>query len=200
MPGPVSNSSPANSATRERILNAAATVMHERGIARATTKEIARQAGFSEALLYKHFSDKQEIYLAVLRERIGVVSSAEDLVGVGDARENLVAITIRLMEFYARSFPMSASIFSDRDLLASWRDGMAAKGMGPSGPVNNLERYIAGEAAAGRLHAQSAHSAAALLCGAAFQQAFLACFDGLDHVPNAEALARQLVAEISPMP
>ena len=61
----------APSTTRDRILDAAATVMREKGIAKATTKEIARAAGYSEALLYKHFADKQEIYMGVLRERVG---------------------------------------------------------------------------------------------------------------------------------
>ena len=45
------------SSTRDRMLDAAYTVMRTRGLARATTKEIAREAGFSEAALYKHFED-----------------------------------------------------------------------------------------------------------------------------------------------
>jgi len=66
---------------RDTILDAAAQVMREKGLARATTKEIARTAGYSEALLYKHFADKQEIYLAVLHERIGGLMDARELVG-----------------------------------------------------------------------------------------------------------------------
>jgi AcrR family transcriptional regulator len=55
--------------TRDRILDAAAHIMRHDGIARATTKEIAQQAGFSEATLYKHFANKTEIFVAVLQER-----------------------------------------------------------------------------------------------------------------------------------
>ena len=45
-------------ATRDRILDAAARIMRTEGVARATTKQIASEAGYSEATLYKHFSDK----------------------------------------------------------------------------------------------------------------------------------------------
>src|SRR4051794_40616709 len=56
--------------TRDRILDAAAELMRTRGIIRTTTKEIAKAAGFSEATLYKHFRDKEELLLRVLRERM----------------------------------------------------------------------------------------------------------------------------------
>ena len=56
--------------TRDRILDAAAHVMRTRGFARTTTKEIARAAGYSEATLYKHFQDKTDLFLAVLKERL----------------------------------------------------------------------------------------------------------------------------------
>ena len=189
--------------TRETILDAAAKVMREKGIARATTKEIAREAGYSEALLYKHFADKQAIYLSVLKERVSGLADPVELAGTGDVHDNLVDVTVSLMEFYVGSFPMSASIFSDTDLLLAWREGMTARGAGPRSPIRMIERYIDGEIELGRLPAGSdAYAAAALLCGAAFQHAFLACFDGLEAVPQAQALAVRLVDAVglSPRP
>jgi len=179
---------------RDTILDAAAQVMREKGLARATTKEIARTAGYSEALLYKHFADKQEIYLAVLHERIGGLMDARELVGAKAVRENLVGLVTRLMSFYVQSFPMSASIFSDRELLATWRASMEAKGGGPRWPIRALEQYLQGELGEGRIRpGTDIASIAALLCGAAFQAAFLACFEGLDEVPRARPLAAGLV-------
>ena len=55
--------------TRERIVEAAERVMRERGLARGTTKEIARAAGYSEGTLYKHFESKEDLFLAMLTER-----------------------------------------------------------------------------------------------------------------------------------
>jgi len=179
---------------REKILDAAAQIMRERGLARATTKEIARAAGYSEALLYKHFADKQEIYLGVLHERIGGLSGASALVGTATVQQNAIELVRRLMAFYVKSFPMSASIFSDRDLLASWRASMSAKGGGPRSPVKMLRSYLEGERDAGRIPSTiDPDAVAALLCGAAFQAAFLACFEGRDAVQGERALATALV-------
>ena len=61
--------------TRDRILDAAAHVMRTLGFARTTTKEIARAAGYSEATLYKHFQDKTDLFLAVLKERLPSLGS-----------------------------------------------------------------------------------------------------------------------------
>ncbi len=183
-----------NTTTRDRILDAAAKVMREKGIARATTKEIAAGAGYSEALLYKHFADKQEIYMGVLRERVGAYSNPMGLVGTATVEHNLIAATEQLMAFYVESFPMSASIFSSTDLLGTWRKGIAAHGGGPETPLANLESYVSAEVAAGRLSAEvDPYAVASSLCGAAFQHAFLACFNGLDAVPDSEGLAQRLV-------
>jgi AcrR family transcriptional regulator len=179
---------------RETILDAAAAVMRDRGLANATTKEIARAAGYSEALLYKHFSDKQEIYMGVLRERLSPFDNPAELIGSRDVASNLIEVCVQLMRFYVGSFPMSASMFSSPRLLEAWRDGMTSKGSGPRSPVRAVERYLDGEIELGRVD-RTADSAAlaSLLCGAAFQNAFFACFDGLDAVPGEEELAQRLV-------
>jgi AcrR family transcriptional regulator len=58
------------SPTRQRILDAADHLMRTLGLARTTTKEIARGAGCSEAALYKHFAGKEDLFVAVLQERL----------------------------------------------------------------------------------------------------------------------------------
>lgn len=55
---------------RVRILDAAHELMLTVGLARATTKEIARAAGCSEAALYKYFDTKEELFVRVLAERL----------------------------------------------------------------------------------------------------------------------------------
>lgn len=189
-PGPDGPASP----TRERILDAAAEVLRERGIAGTTTRLVARAAGCSEALLYKHFSSSQEIYLSVLKERTGGLAVLGAEAGTGDVHGTLVDLVGNLCAFYVRSFPMSASVMSSPDLLAAWRAGMTERGAGPRSPVETLESYLAEERALGRLPGGTDEAAvAALLVGAAFQQAFLACFDGLEAVPHVRALAERLV-------
>ncbi|CAN5705300.1 TetR/AcrR family transcriptional regulator [soil metagenome] len=51
---------------REQICKIAMHVFSERGFSGTTTKEIATAAGVSEATVFKHFSNKDELYTAIL--------------------------------------------------------------------------------------------------------------------------------------
>jgi len=51
---------------RQAIVDAAIRVFSARSNAGATTAEIARQAGVSEPILYRHFASKRELYFACL--------------------------------------------------------------------------------------------------------------------------------------
>ncbi|QEW00170.1 TetR/AcrR family transcriptional regulator [Microbacterium caowuchunii] len=178
--------------TRERILDAAARVMRERGLGNASIKAIADEAGCSVALLYKYFDDQQAIYMGVLTERLGGMDILTD--PTVNPRADLAVIVERLMAFYVGSFPMSASIFSTPELLRAWREELIARGRGgPQTPLVIVERYVRQH-----LPALDAAAVAALLVGAAFQAAFLACFDGLTAVPHAADRARVLVAAVIP--
>src|SRR5882762_504227 len=53
---------------RQQLLEAAAFVFAERGFEGAATLSIARRAGVSEALLFRHFSSKKNLFRAVLRD------------------------------------------------------------------------------------------------------------------------------------
>ena len=180
--------------TRDRILDAAATVLRERGLARTTTKEIARAAGCSEALLYKHFTDKQELFLGVLAERAPRLDAPVDLVGRATVVENVTTLVGQLLAFYSRSFPMSASILGAPDLLAVHREGMRRRGAGPHGPALHVQAYLDAEVRNGRLaHGVDTEALSRALAGAALFEAFLAVYAGLDAVPDADARARSIV-------
>lgn len=184
--------------TRERILDAAAQIIRRDGLARATTRQIARAAGCSEALLYKYFPDKQDIFLRVLTERVPRVAAVEDLVGRGSVEENLQLLTAQLLAFYYESFPMAASIFSDTGLLAAHRKGMRDRGVGPHAPASLVAAYIRAEQEAERVPKNAdGDSIARLLVGAALHEAFLANYRG-DDLTDPVALASRLVAAALP--
>ena len=185
---------------RERILDAAASVMRERGVANTTTKAIAAAAGYSEAMLYKHFADKQELFLLVLKERLPALRVALAAAGTGDLAANLGAIVEQLMNYFAELFPMSVSIFSAPDLLVQHREGIARHGgLGPTGPIRMLTTYLDDERARGRIRSDADTTAAAqLLVGGAFHQGFLAAFEGKSTVTDAPALAAAAVAVALP--
>ncbi len=170
--------------------------MRRDGLARATTKEIAREAGCSEALLYKHFPDKQDIFLRMLSERSPRLGSASELPGTGTVTGNLESLVTDLLEFYAQTFPIAASIFSSTDLLTAHREAMTSRGAGPQGPVHLLACYLDQEAQRGRLpQACDTDAVARLLTGAALHEAFLAAYAG-EPTHEAAALAHRLVSAV----
>jgi AcrR family transcriptional regulator len=190
--------------TRDRILDAALHVMRTRGFARTTTKEIARAAGYSEATLYKHFQDKADLFLAVLKERLPsigpVIAGLAADVGAGVLRDRLEATARGAITFYEASFPISASIFSEPDLLAAHRAAMAQHGAGPQWPVQALAAYLRAEQERGRIGpGADCDAAASLLLGACLQYAFLRCFSQLPPDPDATAAhAASLVSTLLP--
>jgi AcrR family transcriptional regulator len=56
--------------TRARLLQAATSVLAHRGFERATLDEIVHEAGFSKGAFYVHFESKDDLFWAMLEERI----------------------------------------------------------------------------------------------------------------------------------
>jgi AcrR family transcriptional regulator len=54
---------------REQILQAAFDLFSKRGFSGTTTKDIAKMSGVSEAMVFKHFSSKDELYGAILEAK-----------------------------------------------------------------------------------------------------------------------------------
>ncbi|MDP9796048.1 AcrR family transcriptional regulator [Catenuloplanes nepalensis] len=182
--------------TRDRIVTAAAGVIRDRGLARATTREIALAAGLSEAALYKHFRDKTDIFLAVLGERgpttlVAVLGGLPGRVGAEPVAAVLREVVLAAVDFYEHGFPMAGSLFSDPALFAAHRTRLRERDSGPQVPVEALAAYLAAERRLGRVAAGADPAAAAgLLLGAAFQRAFLGNFT---DTGDAEAFATALV-------
>jgi AcrR family transcriptional regulator len=194
--------------TRERIVEAAERVAREKGLARSTTKEIARAAGYSEGTLYKHFESKEDLFLAVLAERVPTfVALVEELparVGRGTVRETLEEVASNALAFYGEIVPMAASIFSEPGLLARHREGLRKRGAGPWIVNEALAAYLDAEERLGRVREDAdPEAAAAMLLGACYQRAFFRSFLGED-VPTGgeegfvEGIVQTLMPSLSP--
>ncbi|WP_084959084.1 TetR/AcrR family transcriptional regulator [Thermoactinospora rubra] len=185
--------------TRERIVEAAAAVIDEHGVAGATTKRIAARAGCSEALLYKHFGSKEELFLAALLGRLPALGPAlarlHARVGVGDLVENLTEFAVTATEFYRRAVPMAAGLVGEPALLASFRAMLESRGIGPHVPIGVLADYFRAEQEAGRLSREvDADAAAALLMGACYHRANLTYM--LDLPGTTPGYARSVVTTL----
>ena len=167
-----------NESTRDRILDAVADVMTRLGLAKATTKEIARAAGCSEALLYKHFREKEEIFLGVLKNRLpsltATLATLPAKAGTGSVRERLIEVVDLAVRFYEGGLAIGSSMLGDPELIRRHREWMVSRGVGPQMANRWLADYLRAEQKEGRVAAGvDADAAAALLLGASYQRAFM---------------------------
>lgn len=192
---------------RIRILDAAHELMLTLGLSRATTKEIARAAGCSEAALYKYFASKEELFIRVLQERLPRLGPLLDRLtaepGEHSLEENLTAIARQAALFYEQSFPIAASLYAETQLKRRHDDAMRAMGAGPHMPIRGVAAYLLAEQRAGRIQQDTdTYAAASLLLGACAQRAFAydATQEGTPPPLDtfAPALARTLLAGIAP--
>jgi TetR/AcrR family transcriptional regulator, transcriptional repressor for nem operon len=68
---------PKGLATRERIVEAAADLIHARGVAGTTTEEVRDAAGVSSSQLYHYFRDKMALVRAVIAHQTDTVIEAQ---------------------------------------------------------------------------------------------------------------------------
>lgn len=76
---------------REQLLDRAAELFAAHGYAKATTAELARAAGVTEPIIYRHFGSKRELFVALV-ERTGRKTLEQwrrDLEGATDPAERL---------------------------------------------------------------------------------------------------------------
>jgi len=76
---------------REQLLDCAAELFARRGYARATTSQLAKAAGVTEPIIYRHFSSKRDLFVALI-ERAGqrtLEQWEQHLAGAEDPAERL---------------------------------------------------------------------------------------------------------------
>src|SRR6266852_3448372 len=153
--------------TRQHILEATERVIQSRGLARATTKEIAREASCAEGTLYKHFQDKEDIFLAVIQEHLPdfVLKVSEENAGKGSLNASLQEIALAAIRYYEQLIPLAVSLFADSELIERHR------------------RWMQGRIA----DSLDAFSVSSLLLGPCFQYAFLRYFTGGEPFPLTSA-------------
>ncbi|WP_419997187.1 TetR/AcrR family transcriptional regulator [Streptomyces boninensis] len=184
----------------ERLLDAAEKLMRTTGLGSATTKAIAREAGCSEAALYKHFANKEELFVRVLTERLPtkvgpLLNELAEDPGDRTVLECLTELADQAARFYADAMPMAGSLFAEPALLARHRAGLRELGIGPHMVLEVLARYFENERARGRVRPDAdARAAAALLLGACFQRAFFLHFSGEETVQPVDDFAAAVAA------
>jgi len=168
---------------REKIIEAAEQVIQMKGLARSTTKEIAKKAGCSEGSLYNNFENKEDIFLHVLRGQLrnlmGVLTTLVDRKGIGTVRKNLEEVVNAALKDFYHSIPLMASIFSEPGLLIGYREGFIRSNEGPHRANETVEAYLHEEQILGRIQENiNPRAAADMMLGSCFQYAFQMRFLG----------------------
>src|ERR671912_550564 len=177
--------------TRERIIDATRAVMLNKGLMRATTKEIARAAGVSEGTIYNYFASKEDLFLCTLTQlRSGFVTLMRGLherVGTETVPAVLSQVATSALEFYGEAIPMGASFFADPELLARHRELLQQRGAGPQRANEAVAAYLRGEQQLGRVRDDADPEAVAyMLLGALYQYVFWRQFLGRPQEPDAD--------------
>jgi len=103
------------------IIVAAGKILSASGVGGLTIKNLAREMGFSESAIYRHFDSKEDILVAMLNflaedmdERLNQVVST-----LKSPKENLEAIFLDQFAFFSKNPHFVVAVFSDGLMEAS---------------------------------------------------------------------------------
>lgn len=86
---------------RGQIVKVATDLFSKKGFKGTTTREIARGAGISEAVIFKHFSRKEDLYKAIIDSRCSDNEGGPRLIGMlkgKSGREVFTTVAVYLLE------------------------------------------------------------------------------------------------------
>jgi AcrR family transcriptional regulator len=152
---------------RTAILSTARTVFVEKGFARTTTRELAEAAGVSEALLFKHFPNKEALYSAIqtLCFKDEGARFAERLESLEPSTASLVFLVSDLISHIVAGPPDDEGLLFFRLVLRSLMDEgeftrLAIQG-GPSRWVKKVEACLKAANRAGDMQDRSVRASVA---------------------------------------
>jgi len=91
---------------RQQILDVAVKLFSQKGFRGTTTKEIALAAGVNEAIIFRHFTTKRELYAAIIDGKAGsanvkaVRNAIKAAADAGDDRGLFESVAFHLLEFH----------------------------------------------------------------------------------------------------
>jgi AcrR family transcriptional regulator len=161
---------------RAELLQHASTIVRRNGATALTMRALAAEAGVSVGLPYKVFADRREIVAEIVRGEITTLRAAtEDLVataGRGTVGENLTHFAEAILDSPAA--PLARELHSDDQLLGSVTGAADEAGVGPTGLVSVLGRYLVAEQQAGRVAGHVDTDAIAFLLAGALHNLLIA--------------------------
>jgi AcrR family transcriptional regulator len=137
-------------ARRAQILDAAARVFAEKGFHRATTREVAEQAGLSEGTIYYYFDSKTALVVGIMaRLAAAVAPSFYVAEAPEDVREFYAALFRQRQEFVKENREMLHALLSELLTNRELRDQYRKELVVPF--LSQLEEHIGSLAGQGQI-------------------------------------------------
>lgn len=187
--------------TRQRLLDAAERVIRTKGLAAASTREIAREAGCADGTLYNHFRDRADLFVAIYLEKLlpdysDALSKLPYRIGEGTVQTHLEELAQIALALYYKAVPLRAALFAEPELLQRYREAFKSQAQNrqQERPANLLAAYLRAEQRIGRVDPRANPAIVAeALFGTCADYALRQCFFG-DHPTSEED--RQFVQEL----
>jgi AcrR family transcriptional regulator len=98
--------------TDDEIITIARTLFLKNGI-NASTRDIAKAAGISEAVIYQRFGTKEDFFFATMKLPKTELDSIFCIrAGKGKVVENLICISLRIVNYFREAMPVFLTLIS----------------------------------------------------------------------------------------
>jgi AcrR family transcriptional regulator len=187
--------------TREMIIRATIRVVHEKGLAGATTRAIVQSVPCAEGTLYLYFRHRSELILAAIEQVASGwakhLMALPQLVGKGTVVDNLVLVLGQAARFQEEALPLFSGIVSDPALLKAQQVTMRKADKGPHLSQRAIAQYLEAEKRAGRVHTDlDSKLTASLLLRSSFGRVFEERFSGRASGSEGARETRRLVTAL----
>jgi AcrR family transcriptional regulator len=131
-------------------------VLRDKGLAGASTREIAREAGVADGTLYVHFHDRVDLFMALIQEHLPAFVEPLKLLphraGRSSVKANLAEVLDAFITWHQKLIPVFSAVNADPSLSEALRLRLAERNEGPHLSVAAVERYLAAEQELGRVN------------------------------------------------
>jgi AcrR family transcriptional regulator len=184
-------------ALRGHLIDTAERLLSERQVTSITARDLAREAGVSDGVLYNYFADKSELLLTALLRRFDQL--LDDLEahlpapGSGSVETSVLACAEALLRFDVEGFPMLAKLLGDPPLLHRFLVETHRRPVHTKRVRTPIVDYFAGERRRGRIANVDPEAAADLLIGSIAQLALTTVTGGRPPARRLPAIVDTLV-------
>lgn len=163
-------------AVREHLLASARAIVEREGLAGASVREIAREAGVATGTLYNYFPDREALVVAAIVHGAtsvgGELKALPERAGTGTVADNLERCARVVLEALQRIVPLASAVIADPTLLGHLHRLLGDEAAHDAAR-EPLVAYLRREQALGRVDPDAdLAAAAALLLGACHEAVF----------------------------